>query len=100
MTSVDGCPMDTTIVGAFEVYPLPVADFSWSPIEGTLMDNTINFTNLSIGGTVFNWNLGDGNTSTSFHVTNTYQDTGSYLVQLIVSNQYGCFRYNRRYSYN
>ena len=91
MTSPDGCPMDTSISNAFEVYPVPVADFNWDPNEGSvILNNTITFNNTSIGGSSYQWNFGDGTTSTSWNYFHTYQDSGSYVVQLIVENDYGC----------
>jgi gliding motility-associated-like protein len=90
MSSVDGCPMDTIITDAFEVYPKPVAQFNWNPTEGTIIDNTINFDNLSIGSTTNTWSFGDGDTSNMFHDSHMYQDTGHYDVGLTVTNDYGC----------
>ncbi|CAG7580146.1 MAG: putative signaling protein [uncultured marine phage] len=90
MLSVDGCPMDTTIVGAFEVFPVPVASFNWDPNEGTIIENTIYFDNTSIGGSNYYWDYGDGETSTYYQDTHTYEDTGSFNVELIVMNDFGC----------
>ena len=90
MTSVDGCPMDTTITNAFQVYPEPIAQFTWDPNEGTITDNTINFINNSIGGNQFQWSFGDGSNSNNFHDSHTYQDTGHYQIELIVTNNFGC----------
>ena len=90
MLSSDGCPMDTIMNSTFEVYPEPNANFTWSPFEGTLIDNNITFTNQSIGGNNYYWNFGDGETSNNFQDSHTYQDSGSYVVELIIENTYGC----------
>jgi gliding motility-associated-like protein len=90
MTSVDGCPMDTTIVNGFQVYPEPVASFNWDPNEGSIINNTINFTNQSIGTISNTWDFGDGGTSIGYHESHTYSDTGHYNVTLDVVNSYGC----------
>jgi gliding motility-associated-like protein len=91
MTSVDGCPMDTTITNAFQVYPEPLAQFTWDPNEGNIItNNTINFINTSIGGTYYNWSFGDNTYSSGSGELHTYQDTGHFQVQLVVTNGFGC----------
>jgi gliding motility-associated-like protein len=90
MTSLDGCPMDTTIYGAFEMYPVPEASITWTPNEGTVLDNLIYFNNSTVGGDVFTWNFGDGGTSSGYHTTHEYSDTGHYEVSMIATNQWGC----------
>jgi len=90
MNSVDGCPMDTTIYGAFEMYPVPLAAFNWDPNEGTVLDGNIHFNNLSIGYDNNMWYFGDGGTSNGVHVTHEYEDSGHYEVTLITTNNYGC----------
>ena len=37
------------------------------------------------------WNFGDGNISSDQHPLNTYPDTGTYQVSLVVSNEFECF---------
>jgi gliding motility-associated-like protein len=91
MISPDGCPMDTTINNAFEVYPEPLAAFSWSPNIGSILtSNTILFNNESIGGTIYDWVLGDGSVSNDYNTSNTYNTYGNYEVILYVENDYGC----------
>lgn len=90
MNSVDGCPMSTTITNAFEIYPEPVASFTWDPNEGTVINNTIYFNNNSIGATNYTWSFGDGTSSTGYHDSHTYLDSGNFVVSLIVENTYGC----------
>jgi gliding motility-associated-like protein len=88
MESVDGCPMSTTTT--FTVYPLPKANFNWSPIEGTILDGAIDFNDLSIGATSYEWDFGDSNIISSMRPSFTYTDTGSYDVTLMVENEWGC----------
>lgn len=42
----------------------------------------INFTNTTVDGFIFEWNFGDGTTSTLENPTHSYEDTGTYNVQL------------------
>lgn len=90
MTSVDGCPMDTTILGAFEMYPVPNVGFNWSPNEGTVLNGNIHFNNTSIGGDSYFWTFGDNGTSNGTNVTHDYQDSGHFDVTLVGINSYGC----------
>jgi large repetitive protein len=47
---------------------------------------TVNFTNFSAGGQQYNWDLGDGNVSTSMNTSNTYTNPGTYTVRMIVND--------------
>lgn len=54
--------------------------------------STINFNNGSSGGGGGNsylWNFGDGQTSTQQNPSHVYNDTGTYTVQLSVTDQFG-----------
>lgn len=63
----------------------PRASFSFSRV-----DNTVAFTDTSTGGpTSWNWNFGDGNTSTQQNPVHTYAASGSYIVVLTVQNAVG-----------
>ena len=90
VTTNQGCTNDTTIVNAVTVYPDPIADFSADPLVTDLQFPTINFTNHSIDGTSYLWNFADGDISTIFSPSHTYQDTGTFYVTLLVTSQYGC----------
>ena len=83
-----GCTDDTTI--AVEVYPNPVADFSYVAD----CEYEVTFTDLSIANaasiTSWNWSFGDGGTSTAQHPVYTYATFGTYNVTLIVTNSNGC----------
>jgi len=54
----------------------------------------LSFTNLSQGGSSYNWNFGNSNTSSSFNVTQQYVNSTSsnqtYTVQLVVTNSVSC----------
>lgn len=45
---------------------------------------------MSIDAAFWNWNFGDEDTSMTQHPQHTYQDTGTYVVQLIVTSEHGC----------
>ncbi|NLA25673.1 MAG: PKD domain-containing protein, partial [Bacteroidales bacterium] len=63
----------------------PVADFSGSPT--TIMEGeSVDFMDLSLYATEWDWNFGDGGNSNQQHPTHTYTDVGEYTVSLNVSN--------------
>lgn len=51
---------------------------------------TVNFNNLTTGGTTWFWDFGDGNTSTQKDPSHTYTSDGLYTVTLISVNNMGC----------
>ena len=67
----------------------PIADFSANPTSG-MVPLTVTFTDLSKNGpTAWQWNFGDGNTSTQQNPVYTYSKPGNYSVCLNVSNVAG-----------
>ena len=66
------------------VNPLPIAAFS-----PDLEDYGIEFNNLSVDATSYEWNFGDGNTSTGFEPTHTYTIDGSVDMYLVAINDCG-----------
>ncbi len=71
----------------------PTANYSLTPISGcpTL---TVSFTNTSTNATSYNWDFGDGNTSSTTNPINTFSNTTSsnktYTISLIASTTAGC----------
>ncbi len=51
---------------------------------------TINFTNNSVGSSFYEWDFGDGNTSTQVNPTHTYAAQGNYTIQLIANPGWPC----------
>ncbi|MCP4090950.1 MAG: PKD domain-containing protein, partial [Gammaproteobacteria bacterium] len=76
------CLMDTSIISA---------DFFGIPTTG-YAPQTVNFYDISTSSGVTNswqWDFGDGNTSTQQNPQHTYQNAGSYTVGLAVTVDYG-----------
>lgn len=74
-----------------QVNPRPSADFSAPVTSGCQPPLTVNFQDLSTGGaTAWQWDFGDGNTSTQQNPSHTYTAYGSYTVTLISTNAFGC----------
>ncbi len=67
----------------------PIADFSGTPTSGTT-PLTVGFADLSVSGTdpitSWNWDFGDGNTSSQQNPSHLYTEGGTYTITLIVSD--------------
>lgn len=70
-----------TLVDSIEIsFIQPIASFNFSAAG-----NDVTFTNNSQHGFEWNWNFGDGFTSTEENPAHTYASPGTYTVQLITS---------------
>lgn len=84
--STAGCT-DTATTNIF-VDSIPTAGFT-NTIE--CFGNPTSFTNTSTGSPVsYDWDFGDGNTSTQIDPVNNYGAAGSYLVILTATNSVNC----------
>ena len=93
VTSNYGC-IDSIIKPAI-VYPVPVADFEFFPRVVTIVEPFIFITNTSLGVDTNYWDLGDGfsfSTTSDSGFIHAYSDvdTGTYTIELIVMNSFGC----------
>jgi gliding motility-associated-like protein len=92
VTSAQGCTSSATQNSIVCVSGIPVAEFTWSPENASILDPTVNFINGSNGATIFNWDFDGLGTSTltnpSFVFPNT--EPGTYPVCLAVENSAGC----------
>ncbi|MDP4262188.1 MAG: PKD domain-containing protein [Bacteroidota bacterium] len=84
------------------VFPSPVADFS-ANITLSCIPAVINFTDLSSTpvGTITNWDwdFGDGATSTLQNPSHTYNNVGFYTVTLTITGSTGCKSISSKGSY-
>jgi uncharacterized protein (TIGR02145 family) len=80
--------MNYIVVGSAGNDP-PVADFIASPLSGSV-PLTVNFTDQSTNNpTSWQWDFGNGNSSTQQNPSHTYTAVGTYTVSLTVNNSYG-----------
>lgn len=60
------------------------------PDYACLPGATVSFINLSVGGSIFDWDFGDGTDTTAFEPDHTYTTAGSYTVRLVLSDEDVC----------
>lgn len=92
ITSPFGCVSESSAnSGQVIVYPSPTADFEANPTQTTIEDPVINYQNTSIGANQFYWKFGVPSTDTlSNNPSVVYPDTGTYAVNLYITNSFGC----------
>lgn len=88
VTNTFGCNDTLVRVNYIEV-PGTIADFNVSASQ-LCAESTVQFTDNSINATTWDWNFGDGNSSSQKNPVNTYINAGQYTVSLIVHNSQGC----------
>jgi PKD repeat protein len=74
--------------GIITIHPLPFASFSASSYLGSAPFN-VTFSNLSDEG-LYLWDFGDGYTSDLLNPVHSFSDTGTYAVNLLVTDSNGC----------
>ncbi|MEM0996701.1 MAG: PKD domain-containing protein [Bacteroidota bacterium] len=88
-TIVDECPSEPDSIQIIVDDQLPIAAFTANPDSG-LVPLTTDFINLSQNASSYAWDFRDGNRSTDFSPSHTFQDTGRFDVELIAYNANGC----------
>ena len=84
-----GCSSSITM--SITAYQKPTVEFTFTTPE---LNQPVYFTDLSLPGSglivTWNWNFGDGNSSSLQNPAHTYTLPGTYSVGLIVTNESGC----------
>ena len=70
--------------------PYVLADFDPPPLGCEPLTHTFNNTSVFQNTSVFNWDFGDGNSSTLYNPSHTFQQAGTFQVQLIISDTATC----------
>ncbi len=69
----------------------PTAAFDDSMNVNTQLENgTVQFINYSVNSNSYEWNFGDGVTSTDINPSHMFADVEQFHVMLVATNQYGC----------
>ena len=92
VTTSDGCAATYTANNFIDVYAIPVADFSTSPQQATMINNTVSFTDLSTNASQWNWSFGDilNSSSSAQNPQFTYLTPECFQVELEVISANGC----------
>ncbi|CAG0974482.1 Collagenase ColH [Flavobacteriales bacterium] len=85
-----GCKSYYIVKDLVDVYPQPIAEFTFDPAVTTILNPLFHFKNHSHYETSLSWNFGDGNSTNIENPKHTYGDTGTYDVTLVVKNDWGC----------
>ncbi len=68
----------------------PAVDFTVDDSSSCAAPFNVQFTNLTPGAVSWQWDFGDGSTSTQQNPAHQYTSTGNYTVKLIASTTAGC----------
>ncbi len=92
VTSGDGCQDQTSI--NVEVYPMPNPNFAFTDdtaqcFEGNLFD-VINNSTIPNGNLTYSWDFGDGYSSSLQSPSRSYNNPGTYTIELVATSNQGC----------
>lgn len=94
VTSPEGCIDSALFTNFLTVYPMPVADFGYSPNPVKMFNPTVQLINYSTNSVSYEWFITEGNPSyaQSQNVQTSFPDgeVGNYDVILITTSEYGC----------
>ncbi len=85
-----GCITRETFPNFVRVQSGPLADFNFTPEKPTNLNSTVQFVNLSRDGIEYSWDFGDESGGIEKNPIHRYQDTGDYVVNLVVRHENGC----------
>lgn len=78
-----------TISQLINIRQSPTANFS---VQDSCVNNQLKFTNLTTGtNTIYNWNFGDGSSSSLINPNYTYTSAGQFLVTFSVKSNNNCW---------
>ncbi|MDF2436931.1 MAG: hypothetical protein K0Q95_1307 [Bacteroidota bacterium] len=92
-TTSEGCSATDSVIDLINVFPVPDAEFTYTPRPPSTLNSEVFFTDQSIGATQWFWNFGDTNdTSVSYlqEPSHNYSEDGYYCATLTVQNIYNC----------
>jgi len=86
-----GCRDSLLIPDTIKVYPRANADFTWVQNSQPYPKQfEVDFTNTSQNASIFNWEFGDGGSTTDVSPSHNYFSEGNYTVTLTANNIYNC----------
>lgn len=86
-----------TVTSKLTVFALPIASFSYSPKQLFISNPKVWFKDESVGSVnSWVWTFGDFNGSNAQHPVHTYEESGSYLVNLEVVDSNNCLNITKQ----
>jgi gliding motility-associated-like protein len=87
-----GCSTQAILPYAINVYPVPHANFSFSPDDISLVNPTVQFSNLStiLGNNTYQWQIADMYQLNDVNPKVTFQVAGEYMITLTATTPEGC----------
>lgn len=93
VTTSNGCTATDSVIDLINVYPVPDAEFTFTPSTATTLNSEVNFTDQSSGASAWMWDFGDINDTAWSYLENpvhNYYQPGNYCITLLVQNIYHC----------
>ncbi len=88
LTDTNFCNAPDSVIKRLSVAANVVARFE-TPAMGCVPYDAV-FTNTSLGGATYEWDFGDGGTSTDLDPVHRYNNVGTYTVKLVVKDPNTC----------
>jgi PKD repeat protein len=79
-----------SITTTVTTYPKPSAAFDYNPKDTCQGPVNVRFSNLTTGAIDYLWQFGNNKQSIEVNPTVIYEGVGTYNINLIANNQYGC----------
>lgn len=90
ITDLNDCVNSVTYTGYISVFENPVANFTFGPQPTTILDPMINFTDASYIPASWEWDFAGLGSSTLQNPSFSFDNEGSYDVELVVTTADGC----------
>jgi len=78
-----------TVLKDVEVYDVPLSGFNlidnYQEVQGQVL-----LENITSGAEYYDWDFGNGETSQEFSPVVSYTEDGTYLIELVAYNEFGC----------
>lgn len=79
-----------SVIRNLVVMPKPVVQFNANNPKGCKVPHTVNFIDQTANAVSWQWDFGDGSSSTEKNPQHVYQSTGTFAVKLKVIDRFGC----------
>ena len=89
LTDLNNCTNSATQVDLIDVFPLPSANFSYTPTQSSIVDPVVYFTDLSSDAISWNWDFQIGSSTVQNPIFN-FENQGIYSVELTINSANGC----------